>query len=122
MAKLLNRIDSYLLGKISLHHLEEWLINNLQNIIDSADKNAIDLANRVDADLVELTEGLIDESTIREYLQRYVMESQTVSIDYGQLPSTGKVPTATTSTACTTIKSEFPITLVEDYRFQVKFA
>ena len=119
MTELLNRIDSYLLGESTLRHLEEWLLSNLQNIIDLADQKAIDLANQIDADLVELSEGLIDEATIREYLQRYVMDSQTVSLPYGQLSPTGEAPLLTASTAATTVKSEFPITLVEDYRCQV---
>lgn len=121
MTEFLNRIDSYLLGEGTLRYLEEWLLSNLQNIIDSADQKAIDLANWIDADLIELSEGLIDEATIREYLQRYVMDSQTVSLHYGQLSRTGETVLLTVSAASSTVKSEFPITLVEDYRFQAVF-
>ena len=121
MTELLNHIDSYLLGQSTLQHLEEWLLSNLQNILDSADQKAIDLANKIDADLVELAEGLIEESTIREYLQCYLMDSQTTSIEYGQTPSTDEVLSVTASTVSTTIKTEFPITLVEDYRFREVF-
>lgn len=121
MTELLNRIDSYLLGKSTLQHLEEWLLSNLQNILDSADQKTIDLANKIDADLVELAEGLIEESTIREYLQSYLMDSQTTSIEYGQTPSTDEVLSVTASTVSTTIKTEFPITLVGDYRFREVF-
>ena len=121
MTELLNRIDSYLLGESTLRYLEEWLLSNLQKIIDSVDQKAIDLANWIDADLVELSEGLTDEATIREYLQRYVMNSQTVSLHYGQPSCTGEAALVTVSTTSTTIKSEFPITLMEDYRFQVVF-
>jgi hypothetical protein len=119
MTELLNRIDSYLRGESSLQHLEEWLVSNLQNIIDSRNQKAIDLADKIDADLVELAEGLLGESTIRDYLQRYVMDIQTVSIDYGQPSYAHEV---FVSSASTTIKAEFPITLVEEYRFQVTFA
>lgn len=121
MTELLNHIDSYLLGQSTLQHLEEWLLSNLQNILDSADQKAIDLANKIDADLVELAEGLIEESTIREYLQCYLMDSQTTSIEYGQTPSTDEVASVTASTVSTTVKMEFPITLVEDYRFREVF-
>lgn len=121
MTELLNRIDSYLLGENTHQYLEEWLLSNLQNIIDSADQKDIDLANRIDADLVELSEGLIDEATIREYLQRYVMDSQTVSLHYGQLSRTREAALLTATTASSTVKSEFLITLVEDYRFEAEF-
>jgi len=121
MTELLNHIDSYLLGQSTLQHLEEWLLSNLQNILDSADQKAIDLANKIDADLVELAQGLIEESTIREYLQGYLMDSQTTSIEYGQTPSTDEVASVTASTVSTTVKMEFPITLVEDYRFREVF-
>lgn len=121
ITELLNRVDSYLLGKVSLQHLEEWLLSNLQSILDSGDNKAVDLANKLDADLVEVTEGLIDESAIREYLQRYVSDNQTLSIDYIQTPLNKEATLITASTTSVTVKEEFLVTLVEDYRFREVF-
>ena len=109
MTELLNRIDSYLLGQSTLQYLEEWLLSNLQNILDSADQKTIDLANKIDADLVELAEGLMEESTIREYLQSYLMDSQTIPINYNLTSSTDELAYITASTAVTTKKLEFAL-------------
>ena len=67
--KLLDSIQGYLNGDFSLQSLESWLLAYLQRILDSGDKKAIALANEIDADLVELGEGLIDEIVLREHLQ-----------------------------------------------------
>ena len=73
MAKLLETIKSYVLGEITLQELEEWLLSNLQDILDSGDKRAADIANEMDADLVEFAEGIVSESDIRDHLQRYMV-------------------------------------------------
>ena len=83
--QLLNSINSYLLGQISIKDLEEWLISNLQNIMDSEEQGAIDLANRIDADLVELSEGLIDKLTFRDRLQNYLTATKTFQLEYGEI-------------------------------------
>ena len=79
MTQLLNQIDSYILFRCTLRDLEVWLISNLQRIIDAGEEATIDLANEIDADLVQLGEGLIDELTFRERLQSYVKIGDTVS-------------------------------------------
>lgn len=56
----------YLSGARSTEELEEWLIGNLQGFLDSGDNSAIELANQIDALLVEMNEGLISESQLRE--------------------------------------------------------
>jgi len=82
LAQLLNRIDSYLLLHCALRDLEAWLLSNLQRILDSGEDTAIDLANDVDADLVELGEDLIDELTFRERLQSYIRIRDTFPLEY----------------------------------------
>ena len=72
-------MDSYLLLHCTRRELETWLLSNLQRILDSGEEAAIDLANKVDADLVELGEGLMDELTFRERLQSYGKIGDTVS-------------------------------------------
>ena len=47
---------------ITLNELEEWLILNLQAILNSGDEMAIDIANTLDPSLVELRENLMNEA------------------------------------------------------------
>jgi len=82
LTQLLNYIDSYLLLQHTLRDLETWLLSNLQQILDSGEEAAIDLANKVDADLVELGEGLMDELAFREHLQGYVRIGDTFPLEY----------------------------------------
>ncbi len=46
---------------ITLDELEEWLVLNLQSILDSGDEMVVDIANTLDPSLVEFRENLIDE-------------------------------------------------------------
>jgi hypothetical protein len=62
----LNVLVQYLGGARSTSELEEWLVSNLQGFLDSGDNGAIELANQVDALLVEMSEGLISEGQLRE--------------------------------------------------------
>lgn len=78
LTQLLKYIDLYLLSHCTVRDLETWLVSNLQQILESGDSNAIEVANKVDADLVELGERLIDEATFRERLDSYVMTCNTV--------------------------------------------
>jgi len=80
LTQLLNYMDSYLLAHCTRRDLETWLLSNLQIILDSGEKAAIDLANKVDADLVEFGEGLMDELTLREHLQSYIRPGDTLLV------------------------------------------
>jgi len=80
LTQLLNYMDSYLLAHCTRRDLETWLLSNLQIILDSGEKAAIDLANKVDADLVEFGEGLMDELTLREHLQSYIRSGDTLLV------------------------------------------
>jgi len=75
-------------------------LSNLQRILDSGDEAAIDVANEIDADLVELGEGLIDETTIREHLQSVISERDTILVSS---PDTGPVTTSAATTSDRTI-------------------
>ena len=63
---LVQVLVQYLSGARSTPELEEWLIGNLQGLLDSGDNGAIELANQVDALFVEMSEGLISEGQLRE--------------------------------------------------------
>jgi hypothetical protein len=91
--ELLNRINSVLLGH-RVEDLEDWLVGHLQDILDSGDKKAIDVANRVDADLISYSENLIDFSKLIENLQRHYYSAQTIFKEYGQSISIGIVTIA----------------------------
>lgn len=83
--ELLNKIDYYLIEQSSLEELETWLLSNLQRILDSGNKDAVEVANDVDADLVEFHEKLIDEATLRERLDSYITHKETVSITSSEI-------------------------------------
>ena len=71
-----HRLKAYLARECSVPELEAWLLVNLQTILDSKDRTAIDLANKVDADLMELSEGLLDEKGFRVRARRYLREAE----------------------------------------------
>jgi len=75
---LITKAQRYLAGAISREDLTQWLLSHLQDILDSGDERAITLANQIDADLVELSEEIIDDSLFRQRLEHY-LASQTVS-------------------------------------------
>ncbi len=68
ISKLLEKVWLYLNGDRTLEYLETWVLSNLQIILDSGDAEAIEIANKLDADLVELGEGLLAEKTLRNNL------------------------------------------------------
>ena len=68
-------LGRYLNQQGSLRDVEEWLLAHLQDILDSGNQQAIELANQVDADLVEFSEELIDEAMFQERLTRYLTGS-----------------------------------------------
>lgn len=80
--ELLYQVESYLNGKCTLKDLEGWLLSNLQAILDSSDEKAVSLADELDADLVELGEGLIDETTLRGRLESRIKSMETLSFSF----------------------------------------
>ncbi|HKZ50152.1 MAG TPA: hypothetical protein VJ256_00120 [Dehalococcoidia bacterium] len=93
--QVLNYIERYLIGRCSLRDLEIWLLSNLQTVLDSDDEAAIRVADEVDADLVWLGEGLIDEATLRERLQSYVELHGTISVGFYETERTATVHATT---------------------------
>lgn len=117
--KLLNKIDHYLIEQSSLEELQTWLLSNLQDILDSSDKAAIDVANQVDADLVEFHEGLIDEITLRERLESYIRLGETVPVVFPEMECPITVHTSVTDE---TFKGQWKEpTQVEDLHSDVVF-
>lgn len=99
LRELLNHIDIYLILRCTVRDLETWLMSNLQQILDSGDTQTIEIANSVDADLVELNEGLIDEVILRERLDSYVRAYNTIPVSFFETErTTSDQATATTET------------------------
>ena len=103
--ELLDQIYSYLNGLYALRDLESWVVSNLQRILDSGEAETIELANRIDADLIGIGESLMEETTLREYLQSYISSKQTIPITSIQ---SGDIITATAVERTTQILGESP--------------
>lgn len=80
LKELLDNIRLYLDGSRSLYGLEEWLISNLQRILDSGNSESIDIANDIDGCLVEIAEGTLDERALRDNLLRLVNNHDTYTL------------------------------------------
>jgi hypothetical protein len=88
--------------------------------LDSGEEAAIDLANKVDADLVELGEGIMDELAFRERLQSYIMTKDTLPFEYYETQPRDSV---TASTSAETTSDGFEITgPVVDLHLEHSFA
>ncbi len=95
--ELHQKIESYLNGTISIDDLEVWLVSNLQGILDSGDDEIIEIANQIDADLVELREEILSMEDLYDHLQSHLGQLETISVD---ISTPGVVAVSTeTSTA-----------------------
>lgn len=74
---LIHALVQYLGGFRSTSELEEWLVGNLQGFLDSGDSGAIEMANEVDALLVEMSEGLISEDQLRARISTILSQKGT---------------------------------------------
>lgn len=119
LQQLLKNIWRYLSAQCTLQDLEAWVLSNLQRILDTGDKAAIRMANQIDADLVELGEGLIDESTFLERLQSLVRLSETIPFTFGEKESRALIHA---TTHVETIKCRAEVRPVVDLRLDHVFA
>jgi hypothetical protein len=106
LQQLLNHVERYLNDHCTVQDLEAWVLSNLQGILDSGDEAAIEVANQVDADLVELGEGLIDEATLREHLQSFISLRDTIPI---VSPEMGPHATSHATAAVKTIRNRVEV-------------
>lgn len=77
--KFLTELYRYFLGKISLVDFQSWLLSNLQEILDSEESVAVEAANSLDSDLVELGERLIDEAEFFRRIGCWIGRLETIS-------------------------------------------
>lgn len=120
LRQLLSGLYRYVIALYTRRDLETWLLSNLQGILDSGDKKAIEIANQVDADLIELGEGLINEIVFRERLDSYVRACDTVPSTFYE---TERYTISHTATTDETLRDQIVVTdLVEDHRLVAEFA
>ncbi|MEW6141848.1 MAG: hypothetical protein AB1597_01655 [Chloroflexota bacterium] len=93
LSELLKQIECTLNGEISLSALEDWLVSHLQSILDSGDAQAIEIANGIDADLIEYRERILDIEEILNRLQAFLARGSTIVVEFGDVP-TSKTLTA----------------------------
>jgi len=58
---ILDQLRSYLNRTLSLRQLEDWVLPNLQSILDAGDQDSIKLIDEVDVRLMELADGELSE-------------------------------------------------------------
>ena len=78
LSQLLAEIDGYLAGQRTLRDVESWLVSRLQAISRSDDALTMEIANQVDADLIEFGEGILSEDVLWERWHDYVRRGRTV--------------------------------------------
>jgi len=76
---LVNVLFQYLGKTLSISELEDWLVGNLQDILSSGDSKAIEIANEVDALLVEESEKLITEEQLKKKLSVLISEKLSIN-------------------------------------------
>ena len=75
-------------------------------MLNSGDGAAVEVANQIDADLIEFGEGLIDETAIRERLESYIRFRETIPVDFFET----EYPAITNATAATeTFRTQFEV-------------
>ena len=72
LQRLTKECDKYLTGRINSSSLEKWLLQNLQDVLDSADTRAIYLADQIDALFIEMGEGLVSEDELKDTIWQLV--------------------------------------------------
>jgi len=80
LQELITRLNRYANRELLSADFEDWLVANLQRILDSRDQDVIDLANRLDGLFVEMSEGLITEEQLQEYATQILRERDTVLV------------------------------------------
>lgn len=120
LSELLEKARAYINGLCTLRDLEEWILSNLQRILDSGDADATEIANQLDADLVALTEDLIDERTLRDNLLRLISLQDSILCDFRGVHAADDIQI---SNAAETIRTQAEVPgAVVDHRWNLVFA
>lgn len=79
------RTAAYLRGDLTLEDITSWLLGSLQAILNSNDTEAISLANRLDALLVEREDKRIDQQSFLDALREVAAGQVTVPREYREV-------------------------------------
>lgn len=84
--KLREALARYANRDMNVTDFEDWLVGNLQRILDSNDQAAIDLAHDLDDRLIRLSEDLLTEGEFFDAAVTLYRKSETES-----MPAFGKI-------------------------------
>jgi len=98
-AQLAQIIHRYLIGELRVQELEDWLVSQLQRILDGGDRIAMEIADEVDADLVWFGERLISEKILRDRLWVYLSRLNTINVIFEDAARVTSFYTTTASQA-----------------------
>src|SRR5438309_1037730 len=76
---LVGTVQRYLGGLLSTREFEDWIVVHMQDVLDSGDQRAIELAETIDALLIELHERLFGEEDFRARLAGLLQEPTAVT-------------------------------------------
>jgi hypothetical protein len=66
---MLRSVEDYLIGAQALRDLSGRLAEQTRAILQSGDERAIELLNQLEADLIDISEGVLTEEAFREQWQ-----------------------------------------------------
>lgn len=85
--QILQQLDKFETGQVSNQQLEHWVVSHLQQILDSKDARAIELANELDALFLMETEAVVSpEEFIDKIHMLYEREKNTIWFDSDEQP------------------------------------
>ena len=82
--QILEQLKQFEYGLVDEKKLEEWVLSHLQQILDSGENRAIELANDLDALFIQEGEGIISSAEIRQNIAMlFAREMTTVWREFG---------------------------------------
>lgn len=102
LREVLEQITAYANGRISTAVLQDWIVANMQRVLDSGDQEAIGVVNRFEVLFARLSEDLIGE---RDIFEEATATSLKARIDIRPLPEPVSV---STSGGSSVIRSDDP--------------
>ncbi len=83
-SQILVEFERCIRGQVSLEQFHEWVVSNLQAVLDSRNDHATDLMNQADAALIQLGADVITERDFIDALIGMIRSSETQSLDSEQ--------------------------------------
>ena len=117
-------LNRFVSGSASVVDFQEWLLANLQSIMESGDSDLMEAADELDADLVQLGEALLDEATLFTRAMLWIEKLQTIPLQVvAQGASAASATTVAGSNAgeTTTLAVEYPLPTNRDLRVNLTF-